>query len=95
MLDRFRRVIFACLSKNCVDLIINKRAHYEFRLIYIYICAVTWASNVCAQRRLKSACACAQSDQSSLSAGRHLITLAIQNVPSEDSDQTLRMRRLI
>ena len=52
-------------------------------------------SDMCAQRRLKSACAFAQSDQSSLSAWRNFASLAIQNASSEDSDQTARMRRLI
>ena len=33
--------------------------------------------------------------ESSLSAWRNLASLAIQNAPSEDSDQTARMRRLI
>ena len=33
--------------------------------------------------------------ESSLSARRNCASLAIQNVPSEDSDQTARMRRLI
>ena len=50
---------------------------------------------MCAQRRLRSACASAQSDQSSLSAWRNFASLAIQNPPSEDSDQTAQMRRLI
>ena len=38
----------------------------------------------------ESACASAQSDQSSLSAWSNFALLAIQNVPSEDSDQTVR-----
>ena len=43
---------------------------------------------VCAQRRLGSAWASAQSDQSSLSAWRKLGSLATHWVPHEDSDQT-------
>ena len=49
----------------------------------------------CAQRRLWPACACADWSESSLSAWRNFASLAIQNAPSEDSDQTARMRRLI
>ena len=49
----------------------------------------------CAQRRLRSAWASAQSDQSSLSAWRKLGSLATHWAHSEDSDQTGRMPRLI
>ena len=47
---------------------------------------------VCAQRKLRSAWASAQSDQSSLSAWRKLGSLATHWVHSEDSDQTGRLR---
>ena len=50
---------------------------------------------LCAQRRLRSVWASAQSDQSSLSAWRKLGSLATRWVHSEDSDQTGRMPRLI
>ena len=50
---------------------------------------------MCAQRRLKSACTSAQSDRSRLCPQEETASLAIQNAPSEDSDQTSRMRRLI
>ena len=50
---------------------------------------------VCAQRRLRSAWASAQSDQSSLSAWRNLGSLAVHWMHSKDSDQTGRMPRLI
>ena len=50
---------------------------------------------VCAQRRLRSAWASAQSDQSSLSAWRKLESLAIHWAHCEDSDQTGRMPRLM
>ena len=50
---------------------------------------------VCAQRRLRSAWASTQSDQSSLSAWRNLRSLATHWAHSEDSDQTVRMPRLI
>ena len=50
---------------------------------------------VCAQRRLRSALASAQSDKSSLSAWRKLRSLATHWAHSEDSDQTGRMPRLI
>ena len=52
---------------------------------------------LCAQQRLRSAWASAQSDQSSLSlsAWRKLGSLATHEVHSEDSDQTGRMPRLI
>ena len=50
---------------------------------------------VCSQRRLRSAWASAQSDQSSLSAWRKLGSWATHLAHSEDSDQTGRMPRLI
>ena len=37
-------------------------------------------------------CASVESDQSSLSTSRNFASLAIQNTPSADSDQTARMR---
>ena len=43
-----------------------------------------------AQRKLKSACASAHSDQS-LRCSHEVASLAIQNAPSEDSDQTVHM----
>ena len=49
-------------------------------------------SDICAQRWLISACGSVQSDQSSLSAWRILASSAVQNAPSENSDQTARMR---
>ena len=62
------------------------------------ICAASWQNQqngMCAQRRLRSAWASAQSDQSSLSAWRKLGSLATHWAHSEDSDQTGRMSRLI
>ena len=50
---------------------------------------------LCARRRLRSAWASAQSDQSSLSAWRLLGSLATHWAHSEDCDQTGRMPRLI
>ena len=50
---------------------------------------------LCAQRRLRSAWASAQSDQSSLSAWRIIGSLDTHWAHSEDSDQTGRMPRLI
>ena len=50
---------------------------------------------MCAQQRLRSAWACALSDQSSLSAWRKLGSLATHRMHSEDSDHTERMPRLI
>ena len=43
------------------------------------------------KQRLKLACAYEQTDQSSLSTWRNPASFAIQNAPSEDSDQTARM----
>ena len=51
-------------------------------------------SDMCAQRRLKSACGSVQFDQSSLSP-ETLHLLAIQTAASEDSNQIVRMRMLI
>ena len=50
---------------------------------------------LCAQRKLRSAQASAQSDQSSLFAWRKIGSLPTQQVHSEDSDQNGRMPRLI
>ena len=64
----------------------------------ILIWATSWQNQqngMCAQWRLRSAWASAQSDQSSLSAWRKLGSLATHGVHSEDSDQTGRMPRLI
>ena len=53
-------------------------------------------SNMCAQLKLKSACASAQSDQSLCCPHeKKIASSTIQNAPSDDSDQTARMRRLI
>ena len=65
---------------------------------HLVIWVVTWEivpSDVCARRRLKSACAFTQSDQFSLSAWRNFASLAIEKCTSEDSDQIARRRRLI
>ena len=62
------------------------------------IWAASWQNQqngICAQRRIRSAWASTQSDQSSLSAWRKLGSLAIHWVHSKDSDQTGRMPRLI
>ena len=62
------------------------------------IWATSWQNQqngMCAQRRLRSAWASAQSDQSLLSAWRNIDSLATHWVHSEDSDQTGRMPRLI
>ena len=63
---------------------------------------IKWASarqnqqnGMSAQRRLRSACAYVQSDQSSLSAWRKLGSLATHWEYREDTDQTGRMPRLI
>ena len=64
----------------------------------IIIWAASWQKPtkwLCAQRRLRSAWASAQSDQSSLSAWRKLGSLATHWAHSEDSDRTGRMPRLI
>ena len=50
---------------------------------------------ICAQRRLNSVCASAQSHHNLRCPHEETIALVIQNAPSEDSDQTARMRRLI
>ena len=66
-----------------------------FVLLYSWnIWAVTWEnvpSGMCAQRRLKSTCACAQSDYSlHCPSLRNFAFLDIQNA-TKDSDQTARM----
>ena len=53
-------------------------------------------SDMCAQRRLKLACASAQANQSlRCPHEENFASIASQNAPSEDSDQTGRMHRLI
>ena len=62
------------------------------------IWATSWQNQqngMCAQRRLRSAWASAQSDQSSLSAWRKLGSLTTHWAHSEDSDQPERIFRLI
>ena len=61
--------------------------HYESQREKVYLLT-------CKPKRLKSACACAQSDQY-LAAWRNHASLAIQNAHSEDSDQTVRTNKLI
>ena len=60
--------------------------------------AAAWQNqqnDLCTQRRLRSAWASAQSDQSSVSAWRKLGSLATYWAYSKDSDQTGQMPRLI
>ena len=72
-------------------------------ILYVYHVAMHQMSRdmtkptkwLCAQRRLRSAWASSQSDQSSLSAWRNLGPLATHWAHREDSDQTGRMPRLI
>ena len=49
----------------------------------------------CVPNSFKLACISVQSDQSSLFTWRNFASLDIQNVPSEDSDQTAQMQSLI
>ena len=65
---------------------------HRFSLSHDMIKPTMW---VCAQRRLRSAWASAQSDQSSLTAWRKHGSLATHWAHSEDSDQTGQMPRLI
>ena len=70
----------------------------EQRLDWAHIWAASWQNvqnGMCAQRRLRSALASTQFDQSSLSAWAKLGSLAIHWVHCEGSDQTGRMPRLI
>ena len=67
---------------------------HETRNIWATSCQ-NQQNGMCAQRRLRSASASAQSDQSSLSAWRKLGSLATHWGHSEDSDQTGQMPRLI
>ena len=62
-----------------------------------HILAATWIipSDTCAERRLKSSSASAQSDQSPLSALRNIASLSFQSSHSKDYDQTEQMRCLI
>ena len=68
-----------------------------------WVHAIRWAtiwenipSNMCAQQRLNSNCTSALCRwESSLSTWRNFASLAMQNVPSEDFDQTARVRSLI
>ena len=63
-----------------------------------YMWATAWQNqqnDLCTQRRLRSAWASAQSDQSSLSAWGKFSSLATHEEHIEDSDQTEQMPRLI
>ena len=67
-------------------------------MIFMVIWAASWQNKrnvMCTQRRLRSAWASAQSDQSSLSTWRNLGSLATHWAHSEDSDQTGWMPMLI
>ena len=73
-----------------------------WRFFFFFISQHKWAAlwqnqqnGMCAQRRLRSAWASAQSDQSSLAAWRKLRSLATHWAHSEDSDQTGQMPKLI
>ena len=73
-----------------------------FKIWHLKPSCLNWAASwqnqqygMCAQRRLRSAWASVQSDQSSLSAWRKLGPWATHWAQSEDSDQTGRMPRLI
>ena len=66
----------------------------------LYYIASIWAwenvpSDMCAQRRLRSACAFAQSDLSLRCSHEEILNPWIQDASSEDSEQTARMRRQI
>ena len=68
--------------------------HFASSIIWV----ASWQNQqngMCAQRRLRSAWATAQFDQSSLSAWRSIGSSATHWAHSEDSDQTGRMPRLI
>ena len=67
-------------------------------LAHVDIWAAAWQNRqngMCAQRRLRSAWASAQTDQSSLSALLHIGSLATHRARSEGSDQTGWISRLI
>ena len=72
---------------------------FLLRLSCVYFIRVaTWEnvpSDLCAQRKLKSACASVQSDQSFRCPHEELCIIGYPKCASEDSDQTARMRRLI
>ena len=84
---------------DCVQVNVDANAFSEvsFGTLALNL-AAAWQDqqkDLCAQQRIRSACASAQSDQSSLSACRSLGSLATHWAHSEDSDQTVRMPRLI
>ena len=58
-------------------------------------CMAKPTKDLCAKRRLRSAWAYTQSDQSSMSTWRNIKSIATHWVHSEDSDQTGQMPRLI
>ena len=72
-------------------------SHGHLAIVYLKW-ATSWQNHqngMCAQQRLRSAWASAQSEQSSLSAWRKFGSLATHWANREDSDQTGRMPRLI
>ena len=85
-----RRLIWICTVDYCLPGTLGMKGLTKW--------AASWQNQqngMCAQRRLTSAWASAQSDQSSLSAWRKLGSLATHWAHSEDSDKTGRMPRLI
>ena len=95
----YRVFFFFLLFVICQTNFISELSHLKLTFTSIKMWAPSWQNqqtDMCAQRRLRSAWASAQSDQSfSLSNWRRVGALATQRVHSEDSDQTGRMPRLI
>ena len=83
---------FWCIKIACISAFLDMTIQIHLK----------WATEIqnqqndlCAQRRLRSAWASTQSDQSSLSAWRSIGSLATHKAPSEDSGQIGQMARLI
>ena len=98
----------SCMSKsNNSKMIITGRVKTSLSITVLFCTqrssyiVIEWVqvrnvpSDMFAQRRFKSVCTFVQWSESSLHAWRNFADLAIQNAPSEDSDQTERMRSLI
>ena len=93
--------IFAGICKLVEYIVAETRPHnFYFRKhsVSVYIWAASWQiqqNDMCVQRRLGSAWASAQFDQSSLCAQWVAKDPSFLHADSEDSDQTGRMPRLI
>ena len=88
----FRNSFFSYHASNCISLIYVQ----TYRQYYLNRHVRKRTSDMCGPTKTQTSLHIwAVWPESSMSARRNVASLVIQNTPSEDSDQTARMRRLI